>query len=161
MRTDAMARGHGRETVNIGNPDGDGGRVPSVPGLLVRIALLRAALALVGFARTWAWIGRHATTDAEAARARRHPRRAALETVETLERAVATAAALFPGRAECLERSLLLYWVLRRRGVPVDLRLGVQLYPFLAHAWVEYDGVVVNDVPEHVALFAPMEGATP
>jgi hypothetical protein len=36
--------------------------------------------------------------------------------------------------------------------------MGVQMYPFLAHAWVEHDGVPINDVPEHVQLFRPIEG---
>jgi hypothetical protein len=68
------------------------------------------------------------------------------------------AAALYPGHAACLERSLMLYWHLRRAGVPVAFRMGVQMYPFLAHAWVEHDGVPINDVPEHVRLFRPIEG---
>ena len=68
------------------------------------------------------------------------------------------AAALYPGRAACLERSLVLYWWLRRAGVPVQFRMGAQLYPFLAHAWVERDGRVINDVAEHVKLFRPIEG---
>jgi hypothetical protein len=74
------------------------------------------------------------------------------------EYAIAMAAALYPGRAACLERSLMLYWWLRRAGVPVQFRMGTQLYPFLAHAWVEHDGRVINDVAEHVKLFRPIEG---
>jgi hypothetical protein len=68
-------------------------------------------------------------------------------------RSVALAAAFFPGRARCLERSLTLHHVLRARGVRADLCLGVQRYPFAAHAWVEYDGTPLNDVPEHVGQF--------
>jgi hypothetical protein len=78
--------------------------------------------------------------------------------VAASEYAVAMAAALYPGHAACLERSLTLYWHLRRAGVPVAYRMGVQMYPFLAHAWVERDGVPINDVPEHVRLFRPIEG---
>ena len=37
------------------------------------------------------------------------------------------------------------------------MRLGVQLHPFLAHAWVELDGAVLNDVAEHVAQFTPVD----
>ena len=55
-------------------------------------------------------------------------------------RAVATAAAFFPGRAVCLEQSVALYLILRRRRHPAALRLGVQPYPFQAHAWIELDG---------------------
>jgi hypothetical protein len=42
--------------------------------------------------------------------------------------------------------------------VPVQFRMGAQLYPFLAHAWVEHRGRVINDVAEHVKLFRPIEG---
>lgn len=53
---------------------------------------------------------------------------------------VAVAAAFYPRRALCLEQSLTLFVLLRRRGVPADLRLGVQPRPFQAHAWVEAGG---------------------
>jgi hypothetical protein len=125
--------------------------VPSVGGTLLRIALLKAALAAAGFGRTWRWIQ---------ASAQRVPTRRVVDTtvVARAEYAVAMAAALYPGHAACLERSLMLYWQLRRAGVPVTYRMGVQMYPFLAHAWVEHEGVPINDVPEHVRLFRPIEG---
>lgn len=74
--------------------------------------------------------------------------------VSKTEYAVAMAAALYPGRALCLERSLVLYYLLRRRGIPVTYCQGVQPCPFLAHAWVEFRGQPINDVLEHVLLFA-------
>jgi hypothetical protein len=125
--------------------------VPSVGGTLVRIAVLKAALAVAGFGRTWRWI--HAS-------AQRVPawRVVDMAVVARTEYVVAMAAALYPGHAACLERSLMLYWQLRRVGVPATYRMGVQLYPFLAHAWVEHDGVPINDVPEHVRLFRPIDG---
>jgi hypothetical protein len=69
---------------------------------------------------------------------------------------VAVAGAFFPGRAVCLEQSLALYVLLRRRGVPAELRLGVTPSPFHAHAWVEVDGAPVNEDAETVAKFLPM-----
>lgn len=69
---------------------------------------------------------------------------------------VAVAGAFFPGRAVCLEQSLALYVLLRRRGVPAELRLGVVPSPFYAHAWVEVDGAPVNEDAETVARFLPM-----
>jgi hypothetical protein len=68
-------------------------------------------------------------------------------------RAVAKAGAFFPGRAICLEQSLTLYLLLRHRGVPAELRIGVQPYPFHAHAWVECDGEPINEVREVVNKF--------
>jgi hypothetical protein len=36
--------------------------------------------------------------------------------------------------------------------------MGVQMYPFLAHAWVEHRGRPINDLAEHVGRFRPIEG---
>jgi hypothetical protein len=53
---------------------------------------------------------------------------------------------------ECLHRSLAAWWLLRRAGYDPVLQLGVrpngERMDF--HAWLEIDGVVVNDRP-HVA----------
>lgn len=76
-----------------------------------------------------------------------------LEAVKKCEYRVAMAGALYPGRALCLEQSLVLYYLLRRQGIPVRYCQGVQPHPFLAHAWIEYRGVPLNDVPEHVKQF--------
>jgi hypothetical protein len=81
--------------------------------------------------------------------------------IDACTRSVALAAAFFPGRALCLERSLTLWYVLRSRGVPVELCLGVQKFPFAAHAWVAHRGDPLNDVPEHVAHFQPLMAVTP
>jgi transglutaminase superfamily protein len=75
--------------------------------------------------------------------------------------AVAIAGALYPGRALCLEQSLVLYYLLRKQGVGVDYCLGVQPHPFLAHAWVEYRGEPLNDVAEHVTSFARLPTQLP
>jgi len=125
--------------------------VPPVGWTMLRFALLKASLGVAGFARTLRWIQ---------GRAQRTPLVADVDPalVAKAEYAVAMAAALYPGHAACLERSLMLYWDLRRAGVPVSYRMGVQMYPFLAHAWVELDGEPINDVPEHVRLFRPIEG---
>jgi hypothetical protein len=125
--------------------------VPSVGGTLLWLAALKALLALAGFGGTWRRIRASAV---------REPLRVEADDalVARVEYALALAAALYPGHAACLERSLMLYWYLRRAGVPVEYRMGVQMYPFLAHAWVEHRGRPINDVPEHVQLFRPIEG---
>src|SRR5579862_7012736 len=66
--------------------------------------------------------------------------------IARVEHKVAVAAALYPGRAKCLEQSLVLFYLLRRKGIDVRLRLGAQPYPFAAHAWVEFEGAPINDV---------------
>ncbi|MGC1188506.1 MAG: lasso peptide biosynthesis B2 protein [Candidatus Acidiferrales bacterium] len=63
-----------------------------------------------------------------------------------------------PLRPNCLERSLVLWWLLRRRGLPAELRIGARKENarFEAHAWVELEGEVLNDsetVHKHYARF--------
>lgn len=121
--------------------------VPSVLHCGLLIAALKLMLTWRGFDATTSWIRRKVA----AVTAANSPGDAIV--IET-EYAVAVAAALYPGRALCLERSLVLYYLLRRRGIAATYCQGVQPYPFLAHAWVEYRGQPVNDVLEHVQLFA-------
>lgn len=86
----------------------------------------------------------------------RAPERGGADRARVMEiaRAVATAAAFYPGRAQCLEQSLALYLLLRRRGIPAELRIGVQPFPFVAHAWVEHDGHAVNEQDDFVTRLA-------
>jgi len=79
------------------------------------------------------------------------------EFLGNVVRKVATAAAFFPGRALCLEQSLTLYTCLRRSGVPAELRIGAQPYPFTAHAWVEYRGELVGSTHDQVSQFVPFD----
>jgi len=53
---------------------------------------------------------------------------------------------LFP-HAECLHRSLVGYYLLTRKGVDVKFCLGVTSFDgnFSSHAWLEYNGRVIND----------------
>jgi hypothetical protein len=71
--------------------------------------------------------------------------------------AVVMAAAFYPRRALCLEQSLALYVLLRRRGIDAALKLGVQTIPFSAHAWVEVNGVPVNEKQGHIEQLATFQ----
>jgi Transglutaminase-like superfamily len=56
-------------------------------------------------------------------------------------------------RKDCLPRSLALFYLLRSRGVPAVIHIGVAKYPFQAHAWVEVEGRPVEPLrPEHTGL---------
>jgi len=48
---------------------------------------------------------------------------------------------------DCFPRSIALFRFLRAIGVPVEHRIGVNRYPFAAHAWVEWNGRVLSDHP--------------
>jgi hypothetical protein len=52
--------------------------------------------------------------------------------------------------ATCLQRSIVLWWLLRRDGIETQIKLGARKEQcrFQAHAWVEYEGEVINDRPE-------------
>ncbi len=75
------------------------------------------------------------------------------EFLADVVRKVGTAGAFFPGRALCLEQSVAVYLCLRRAGVPAELRIGVQPFPFAAHAWVEYRGEPVGETHDRVGKF--------
>lgn len=61
-----------------------------------------------------------------------------------------------PFPSTCLHRSLVLWWLLRREGLPAELRIGVRKPggQFEAHAWVEYQGRPLNDRPQVREEFA-------
>ncbi len=122
-------------------------RVPSVLRCGLMIARIKWLLRIRRLEGTLAWV-RARVADLPVART------FTLESVRTLEYAIAMAGAFYPGRAKCLEQSLTLYYLARRQGVAVRYYQGVQLYPFKAHAWVEYDGQVINDIAEHVKHLA-------
>jgi len=63
-------------------------------------------------------------------------------------KAVARACVWFPHKAVCLQRTAVTACMLRAYGVTAKMVLGVRPMPFLAHAWAEVDGVVVNDRPQ-------------
>jgi hypothetical protein len=61
-------------------------------------------------------------------------------------------------RTYCLQRSLALHYWLLREGLPSKLRIGVRKErgQLKAHAWIELDGQVVNDLPGVVKPFTPL-----
>ncbi len=83
--------------------------------------------------------------------------------IQKLGELVNTAAGHSPFPATCLTRSLLLVWLLNRRGVKSDLRIGVRLTQgaLEAHAWVECDGIPVNDRLDVIRQFEPFGDPVP
>jgi hypothetical protein len=61
-------------------------------------------------------------------------------------------------RATCLHRSLVLWWLMRRRGVTAHLKLGARRADgaFDGHAWVELDGIVLNDREDVTDNYVPL-----
>lgn len=122
--------------------------------LLASLALLPLfwlGLRLAGLRRFQAWLDRSPVAQRTPLT---HTEAAALGV------AVNRAAKHVFGPVTCLTRSLVLrWWLLRRYGTTSDLCIGVRLEQgeFAAHAWVEKDGIPLNDRPEFVARYAIFE----
>ena len=124
-------------------------RIRVIEGAITLISI-KLMLLVIGFARThallqWRVRDRRTTTEPDTT------------ALDASARSIVAAAILIPGRIECLEQSLALWYLLRRRGVAVELTFGMRQYPFGAHAWVTYRGEPLNEDREalrHYVAFA-------
>jgi hypothetical protein len=64
-----------------------------------------------------------------------------------------------PVHPSCLAKSLTLWWLLARQGIPSRLRIGIRKEKerFEAHAWVERDGTALNEPDEHHHHYAAFD----
>jgi hypothetical protein len=82
-----------------------------------------------------------------------------LETAQDIGAFSRIAARHLPLDTSCLRQSLVVWWLLRRRGLPAVLRMGANNDDgFRAHAWVELDGRPVNDRPDVAERFRVFHG---
>lgn len=113
--------------------------------IALALPLVHGALAAFGYQRTKRWLERRS----------RHanPRAASdldLQSADRLAHLTAIAGRRGAINATCLRQSLLLYWILRRRGLQPFMRLGVRKATDTAldaHAWVELDGHPLSMTP--------------
>jgi hypothetical protein len=82
------------------------------------------------------------------------------ESAQLIARMEAAAARNLFFSTNCLEQSLVLWWLLRRLGIAAELRIGArkEVGRFEAHAWVEVDSVVLNDAGAEHRHFVPFDG---
>lgn len=116
------------------------------------LAATRGGLRICGFPRWKAILEALSRAPASA------PEASAIPLARTVARMEAAAARhLF--RTSCLERSLALWWLLRRRGVSAELRVGARKQDrnFEAHAWVEVAGAVLSETDDTHLGFRPFE----
>jgi len=59
----------------------------------------------------------------------------------------------------CLFDSVALIDFLFRQGVLADLFIGVRIRPFVAHSWVQVQGLAANGLPEYLAAYTPILAA--
>lgn len=107
--------------------------------LLALLPAIGVALRVLGFRRTRVLL-EHASRPPAIAPSDNASEMSAI--AQRIARLVAIASRHGPYRATCLRQSLALWWLLRRRGMGVELRIGVRKDgPELrAHAWVEHEG---------------------
>ena len=77
------------------------------------------------------------------------PRPTSHEFVRTTCDAVLLAACFYCKPVLCLQRSVCLVRLLRKHGVVARFVIGYRPVPFFSHAWVEVDGLIVNDSPTY------------
>lgn len=65
--------------------------------------------------------------------------------LEDLASIVNKACFIYPTRTKCLEWAMTFVLLALKRKWKCNLEIGVQNYPFMAHAWVECDGKVIMD----------------
>ena len=121
---------------------------------LVLLPSLALALKVAGFRRLHALLGnwplRAALQDSSPDRAR----------AQMVARWVDVAGRRGLFQPNCLHRSLALWWLLRRRGLEGELRIGVRKEAQMeAHAWVEYAGEVLNDAEAVRQDYVPFPSA--
>lgn len=105
--------------------------------MLFGLPAMDAALRLFGYVKTRRWLERRsAGSDVRMATP------GDLDAAENLARLAAIAGRRGPIAATCLRQSLLVYWLLRRRGLAPELKIGVRKQDAVvdAHAWVELEG---------------------
>ena len=105
--------------------------------MLFGLPAISACLRLRGYVRTRSWLERISTTDR-----RRAATRDDLDAALALANLASIAGRHGPFPATCLRQSLMIHWVLRRRGLSSELMIGVRKQDDKvdAHAWVELDG---------------------
>lgn len=104
--------------------------------MTVALPLIAISLKWFGYIRTRHWLERWSTS----ARSRRATP-PDLQSAERLALLADIAGRHGPIGATCLRQSLLVYWLLRRRGLAPEFKIGVRRQDAVmdAHAWVELE----------------------
>lgn len=79
--------------------------------------------------------------------------------IERAARLVDALAMFYPLNPTCLKKSLVLFRILRKRGIAAELRLGVRKVQdrFAAHGWIECQGrVLLGGGMEHLYVTLPL-----
>jgi len=120
---------------------------------LFLVPVTAIALRTIGFRRWSSFLSRFAP--------QKNPNAAtpldSLDSARGTARMVAAAAKEGIVRGKCLEQSIVLWWLLLRKRLPAELRIGVRQSDagLEAHAWVEVQGNIVNDSEDVLTEYVP------
>jgi Transglutaminase-like superfamily len=120
----------------------------------ILLPLVRWSLRLRGYGKTFTSLQERVRFEAK----KTESKPALREEVQSTCRMVRAALCYSLSQYTCLEESLTLWYLLRKLGIPVCLRIGVRKEgeKFEAHAWVEHDGEALNQdeaMHQHYAAF--------
>ena len=120
---------------------------------LVLLPLIAVALHLTGFRRTHQLMSLFSGKGSPETPRQETP----LPNAGQVARMVTVAANYGPYRANCMKKSMLIWWLLKRRAIHTEIRIGICKHPseLQAHAWVEFDGKVLNDRQNIAEQFTP------
>ena len=123
---------------------------------MVALTFVTLALRMVGPGRCYRGLGRLAPIAGDDALTGVSAWRRAL----LMGRLVRVAANHGLVRANCLAQSMTVWWLLRWRRIPAELRIGVRKQQGLleAHAWAEHQSRVLNDDADIARRFSPFAG---
>ena len=120
---------------------------------MILLPLVALSLRLKGFKQTQDSMRRFISMELNLTA----PNEAEMEKARIVARMVAVAAGHGAYKANCLKQSLVLWWMLARRGIKSEIVFGVQkesVNNFNAHAWVECNEVNLSDSEEVQLKFA-------
>lgn len=109
--------------------------------MLILLPMISAMLRVFGFHRSHGWLQRASQPklfiDADTT---------TLQLAERLARLADIAGQRGLVKATCLRQAMLLQWLLRRRQLDANLKIGTRLRDgeFDAHAWVELQGIALG-----------------
>ena len=120
---------------------------------MVLLPLIALALKTKGVKWTRSFLSQHSNTKKVV------PEELQLEVARSVARMVSVAAHHGLYRTNCLKKSLAAWWLLARRGIESELKIGVNKDEgkFNAHAWVEYRGNVLVDTADVGERFSSFE----
>jgi len=121
---------------------------------ILLLPMIAFVLKSIGFNKTHTFLSNHLPKKPKIS----IPEDMQLEEAQRVARMVSIAANHGFYSANCLKKSFLTWWLLRRRGIATDLKIGVNKdqEDFNAHAWVEYRGHVLidsTDIEDHFSAF--------